>query len=160
MNIEVLYMIKNIIEDFYQVRYKLIPIKINKFNNKTTYQLLLVNENITTIPNYEENQFWDFVENNNIIILASSIPKCNSLESITKVSFNNKNFDKEALTFNKGSIQNLDEELKRIINLFINELIIYKCKINKDTLTLEEMQKIYNKVSKKETSKKKILANN
>ena len=159
-DIEILEYIKDIISNYYGTNYKIDAIEVKKnIGDKKVdkFAIIIASESLKQIPKYEETEFWNEVEKQNIFLIGLIRQKEPSLKAIKKVSFyENKVNNQEVVKINLSTIL-LVEGLYEKIMLFINSLILYKYKYNKSNLTKEEIEKIYQSNVQTNDKKKKRI---
>lgn len=143
-DISLLEWIKRIIEKEYNIEYEL---KIVRTQNK--YRYIYVDKKITEEIYYESPEFWNYVMDRNIIIVATSQNKNTTPNIVNKIAFYpGRKVEKDTIVFERPDSRTIDTNLIELLN-FIDDLIIYKINTNKN-LSLEEIEQLY-----KETKRNK-----
>ena len=147
-DLSLLEVIKEIVSNHYNLDYKLIT-TTTYLKNQSKQVYLLVNSNITKLPEYESPEFWEYVNNGNIFVLGNLALKKGTPKYLSLYN------DKKSLKLNPSAFSS-DAELAEKIFYFLNDLILLKIDKNKDELTTEEIYSIYNKIINKRPKTKKI----
>lgn len=157
--------IKKIIEDFNNKNYQIVWLKNPDLSENKKYFYILANDTIKQIPTVTEPLFWEYVKQNDIIILATTNKINKDLNQITSISLSKKRSKKDALDWNNSFLYYLDENLQKILTDFINRLILYRYNIyiydkNQEAITEEEIEKVYQTIFFPKILKKTYHPNN
>lgn len=147
-DLSLLEVIKEIVNNHYNLDYKLITI-ITNYRSQSKQVYLLVNSNIAKLPEYESPEFWEYVSNGNIFVLGNIVLKKGTPKYLSLYN------DKNSLKLNPSAFSS-GAELAEKIFYFLNDLILLKIDKNKDELTTEEIYYIYNKIINERPKTKKI----
>ena len=147
-DLSLLEVIKEIVNNHYNLDYKLITI-ITNYRSQSKQVYLLVNSNIAKLPEYESPEFWEYVSNGNIFVLGNIVLKKGTPKYLSLYN------DKNSLKLNPSAFSSVAELAEKIF-YFLNDLILVKIDKNKDELTTEEIYYIYNKIINERPKTKKI----
>ena len=147
-DLSLLEVIKEIVNNHYNLDYKLITI-ITNYRSQSKQVYLLVNSNIAKLPEYESPEFWEYVSNGNIFVLGNIVLKKGTPKYLSLYN------DKNSLKLNPSAFSS-GAELAEKIFYFLNDLILLKIDKKKDELTTEEIYYIYNKIINERPKTKKI----
>ena len=144
-DLSILEWIKEKVEKEYNIEYDL---KVIRALNK--YKYVFVDKKITEDIYYESPEFWNYVMDRNVIIVATSQNKATTPNIVNKIVFYpGRKVEKDTIVFERPDSRTIDTNLIELLN-FIDDLIIYKINNNKN-LSIDEIEQLYQetKIDKK-----------
>jgi hypothetical protein len=161
-NKSIINFIKERVDEFYNDDYRLeklpMPNHSSSKKKKQKYKYVLISKSLSSTPEYNSDEYWYHLENENIIIIGTTRP-IEDVKIIESVSFYDKDANRDdTLDFFRPPI--IDENTIYFqIQQFMNIIILDRYKNNCKKISTSEIKELYQEYQKNVKVKKLIPHN-